>query len=91
MKTMKTMYQKTDNVSSYDSWKRYHLRETLNGAEYGWGLDVIEVNHKDGLKTLSARIMDEDCRRYLRQNIPYTNDFDSVARETLEDWNNIRG
>nr|DAQ82448.1 MAG TPA: hypothetical protein [Caudoviricetes sp.] len=79
------------NVSSYDGWKRYHLRETLNGAEYGWCLDVIEVNHKDGLKTLSVRIMDEDCRRYLRQNIPYTNDFDSVARGTLEDWNNIRG
>lgn len=79
------------NVSSYDGWKRYHLREILNGAEYGWCLDVIEVNHKDGLKTLSARIMDEYCRRYLRQNIPYTNDYDSVARETLEDWNNIRG
>lgn len=79
------------NVSNYDGWKRYHLRETLNSNEWGWCLDVIGVNHKDGTKTLTAIIRDENWRRYMRQNIPYADDFDNVARETLEDWNNIRG
>jgi hypothetical protein len=79
------------STSHYDCWSHYHLRETLNGDEFGWCLDIIEVNHKDGAKTLSARILDGNARRYLRHNIPYTNDYEAIVKETLEDWNNIRG
>lgn len=76
-------------VANYDGWQRYHLK-TINSNEYGWSLDVFELTHKDGTKTISVAISDNSFRRYLRQNIPYTNDLDSLANETLEDWNNIR-
>jgi hypothetical protein len=77
-------------VAIYDGWQRYHLK-TINSNEYGWSLDVFEINHKDGAKTMSVAISNNYFRRYLRQNIPYTNNLDSLAIETLKDWNNIRG
>ena len=77
-------------VAIYGGWQRYHLK-TISGNEYGWALDVFEITHKDGTKTMSVAISDNSFRRYLRQNIPYTKDLDSLANETLEDWNNIRG
>lgn len=77
-------------VAVYDGWQRYHLK-TINSNEYGWSLDVFKITHKDGAKTISVAISDNSFRHYLRQNIPYANDLDSLANETLKDWNNIRG
>lgn len=77
--------------SHYDCWSHYHLRETLNGDEFGWCLDVIGGKPQRRHKTLTAVIRDENRRRYMRQNIPYTNDYEAIVKETLEDWNNIRG